>query len=63
MYQYKYVKAFVGGGWFIDNSECSHREVIEQHAAEGWRFVGSIPTKFTSNGSLKELDLIFEKEV
>lgn len=61
MYEYKYVTLYVGGGFWINNSECGHRSVIDEHAAQGWRYVGYIPTCFTGNGGSKEIDLIFER--
>lgn len=63
MYEYKYVTIETGGGFWIDNADCAHREVIDQCAAEGWRFVGYIPTRFSSQGGHKEIDLIFERPV
>ena len=63
MFQYKYVTIYTGGGGFLNNASCEHREVINQYAAEGWRYVGWVPTRFTGNGGTKELDLVFEKEV
>lgn len=63
MYRYEYVALHTGGGLFFDNSELGHREIIDQYAADGWRFVGFVPTQFTGNGGSREIDLIFEKEV
>lgn len=62
MYQYEYVPVETGGGFFIDNADCSHRSIIDQHAQNGWRFVGFVPTRFSSYGGIKELDLVFERE-
>ena len=61
MYEYKYVTLYVGGGFWINNAQCEHRAVIDEHAAQGWRYVGYIPTCFTGNGGSKEIDLIFER--
>lgn len=61
MYKYKYVTLYVGGGFWIGNAECEHRKIIDENAAQGWRYVGYIPTAFTSNGGSKEIDLIFER--
>ena len=61
MYEYKYVTLYVGGGFWINNAECEHRAVIEEHATQGWRYAGYIPTDFTGNGGVKEIDLIFER--
>jgi len=62
-YEYDYVNIFTGGGFWINNSSCQHREIINQKAAEGWRFVGYVPAEFTSNGGTKSLDLVFERQV
>lgn len=61
MYQYEYVSLTTGGGFFIDNSSREHREIIEKYAAQGWRYVGFVPTLFSSYGGIKEIDLIFER--
>lgn len=62
MSRYEYVPLFTGGGFFANNSDCQHREIIDQYAAQGWRYVGYIPTQFTSNGGTKAIELIFERE-
>ncbi|EDM98934.1 hypothetical protein BACCAP_03268 [Pseudoflavonifractor capillosus ATCC 29799] len=62
MYRYEYVPLFTGGGFFANNSDCQHREIIDQYAAQGWRYVGYIPTQFTSNGGTKAIELTFERE-
>ncbi len=63
MYEYQYVTLHTGGGFWIDNSTCEHRAIINKYAAQGWRYVGCIPTSFTSNGGPEEIDLIFERRV
>ena len=63
MYEYEYVTLYVGGGFWMNNTECEHRSIINKHAAQGWRYVGYIPTAFTGNGGSKEIDLIFERPV
>ena len=30
MHQYKYVKYGTGGGFWIDNADCGHREIIDR---------------------------------
>lgn len=62
MYRYEYVPLHTGGGMFFDNGTAEHREIIAQYAAEGWHYVGYIPTQFTGNGGHREIDLIFERE-
>ena len=51
MYRYEYESVKVGGGFLIDNSDCRHREVIDARARDGWRYVGYVPTEFTTSGS------------
>ena len=62
MYRYEYVTYRTGGGFWMDNSACEHREIIEEYAAKGWRYVGYLPTMFSGEGGTKEVDLIFERE-
>ena len=63
MYEYAYETVYTGGGFFMDNSSQEHRKIKNKNAAKGWRFAGFVPSKFTSNGGIKELDLVFEREV
>lgn len=63
MYEYAYETIYTGGGFFMDNSSQEHRKIIASCAAKGWRFAGFVPSKFTSNGGIKEIDLVFEREV
>ena len=62
MYEYQYVELYTGGGFWIDNGTGAHREVIDREAREGWRYVAYVPLSFTSNGGIKSMDLIFERE-
>ena len=62
MYQYEYVSYRTGGGFWFGN-DGSHREVINEYAAKGWRYVGYVPLSFTSHGGTEEVDLIFEREI
>ena len=49
------------GGVRIDTN--GHREVIAQRAAEGWQYVGWLPTTQRATGQIDQIDLIFEREV
>lgn len=60
-YQYEYVTLHTGGGFWIDNSACEHREIIQEYAAKGWRYVGFVPVCFSGEGGMKDIDLVFEK--
>ena len=66
MYKYEYEKVgcelrgygvFSGSVYNIKN----YREIIEERAKNGWRYVGFIPTKQRGTGHIQEMDLIFEK--
>lgn len=59
MYKYHYEKS--SGGTFF--TEADHRNLIDQLAEQGWRFVAAIPTYQTQEGKVKEFDLVFEKKV
>jgi len=43
-------------------TRADHRELIDKYSREGWRFITAIPTVFSSNGIIKQFDLVFEKE-
>ena len=40
-----------------------YRSIIDNRAAEGWRYVGYIPVEQRGTGHVQKLDLIIEKEV
>ncbi|MEG2416833.1 MAG: DUF4177 domain-containing protein [Peptostreptococcaceae bacterium] len=52
-----YVEAKTSGVFTTDN----HRELIDKHSKEGWRFVAAIPKSNGSYGQITLNDLIFEK--
>ena len=60
MYEYQYIE--IDGGFWFNNAEGSHRDVIDHEARDGWRYVGYVPLTFTGNGGIKSMDLIFERE-
>ncbi len=57
-YEYKFEKVDIGT--FADSYK--HREVIEKYASEGYKFTNYIPVNITSEGRIRSVDLIFEKE-
>lgn len=63
MYEYRYIEIDTGGGFWINNAEGSHREIIDQEARNGWRYVGYVPLTFSKYGGIKSMDLIFEREI
>ena len=60
MKQYEYVSVHIGKLFGAASEE--HREIINDYAAKGWRYVGFIPTNMNDYGKLKDIDLIFEKD-
>lgn len=68
MYRYEYVTLSAEDGKIEAKlkgllSLDAYRDVIDARAAEGWRYVGYIPTRESIRGYTKSVDLIFEKEV
>ena len=55
-YEYKRLKA----GTFLGAEFKEHRQIIDEYAAKGYRFVACIPTCIASNGVVFEFDLVFE---
>ena len=60
MYTYEYERIYSAG--VIKAHFKDHEEVIARRAKNGWRYAGFIPA-VQSNGSIVEIDLIFEKEL
>ncbi len=57
MYEYKYVETTLGG--FFTSPQ--HREIINEHAAEGWKLVQVLPLRYNGHGKPTEYEIIFEK--
>ena len=60
MKKYEYVEIRVGK--FIGVKCEAHRQIIDEYASKGYRYVGYIPTKMSDHGKYITIDLIFEKE-
>ena len=58
MKKYEYVNVNVSG--FLGSGTTEHRQIIDEYAAKGYRYVGYIPTDMNNNGKIYEMDLIFE---
>ena len=58
MVKYEYV-TIKSEKWF-GGKFTQHREIIDEYAEKGYRYVGYIPIKLTEHGRFKEMDLIFE---
>ena len=68
MYKYEYVTVSAEMEGFLAkfNNKLSledYRKIIDERAAAGWRYVGYMPIRESMEGYLRDLDLIFEKEV
>lgn len=62
MKQYKYVNVDYQMKDLVMACVSEHREIIDQHALEGYRLVGMIPTEISATGCPRKMDLIFETE-
>ncbi|MCI8477298.1 MAG: DUF4177 domain-containing protein [Oscillospiraceae bacterium] len=60
MKKYEYVPIHINK--MIGAKSEEHREIIDDYAALGYRYVGYIPTVIADNGKLKDIDLVFEKD-
>ena len=60
-YEYERIK-LDKNDYAMNADMASHREVIDQKAAEGARYVGWFPAKQGPSGKTVEFDLIFEVE-
>jgi hypothetical protein len=58
MKKYEYVSINIDGFFGAGTEE--HRQIIDDYAAKGYKYVGYIPTNITSHGKIVLLDLIFE---
>ena len=62
--KYEYYHLETSGKGFFSNKTTSHREIIDEYAAKGYRYVGWFPTSSINiiDGLIEEVDLIFEKD-
>ena len=58
MKKYEYVSINING--FLVAGSKEHRQIIDDYAAKGYKYVGYIPTNITPHGKIVEMDLIFE---
>ncbi len=58
MKRYEYVPVHISR--FIGAKSENHREIIDQYAKKGYRYVGFIPTNMNDYGKIKDMDLVFE---
>ena len=60
--RYEYVRFQTAQKGFFSSKTAGHRELIDEYAAKGYRYVGWFPTKASNilEGVIEEMDLIFE---
>ena len=58
MKKYEYVNVKIGK--FIGAKSEEHRQIIDEYASKGYRYVGYIPTDISDYGKIKSMDLICE---
>lgn len=59
----KYVYKQVHINKFCGARSEEHRQIIDEYASKGYRYVGFIPTNISDYGKIKDMDLIFEIDV
>ncbi len=62
MKKYVYVNVATVGKGLLSNKTEAHREIIDEYAEKGYRYVGWFPTKSSNllEGVIEKVDLIFE---
>lgn len=60
MKHYEYVTLKIGKIFGGKTEE--HREIIDEYAAKGYRYADYVPSVVYNNGTVKAIDLIFEKD-
>ena len=61
MFEYKYIRIEVRTGlWRLKPTRC-HREIIDEQAAAGWRFVQVFAPAISGYGAAAYYELIFER--
>lgn len=61
MKRYEYVNVHVGK--LIGAKSEEHRQIIDDYAKRGYRYVGFIPTDISDYGKIKDMDLVFELDI
>lgn len=62
-YEYKFVLVKLRSGWWTMKPTEDYREIIRQHAQEGWRLVQIFAPAVSGYGSANRFELIFERPV
>ena len=62
MREYEYVSIRYEAKDILMVGSTEHREVIDDYAARGYRYIDSIITEVDNNARIRKIDLIFEKD-
>lgn len=60
MKKYEYVNVHIGKVFDAKSEE--HRDIIDDYAKNGYRYVGYIPTAINDCGIIMDIDLVFETD-
>ena len=60
MFDYKFVSIKAKGIWPL-NFEKDYKEIIQDHAREGWRFVQVVPLKWSAYGKPQKVEIVLER--
>ena len=61
MKKYEYVNVNIQK--FIGSRSEEHRQIIDEYASKGYKYVGYIPTEIRDYGTIRSMDLVFEIEL
>ena len=61
MKKYEYVSIHIGK--FIGAKLKEHRQIIDEYAKKGYRYLGYVPTNISDYGKIKDMDLVFELDI
>jgi len=62
-YECTFVNLSLRGGFLTSWKRDEYREVVQQHADEGWRLVQAFAPALGVCGAARQVDLIFEREI
>lgn len=61
MKEYKYAELNYKAKGVLFLCTSDHKEIINEYAGQGYRYIGFVPTEIDAHGSFRRIDLIFEK--
>ena len=61
MYKYEYVR--IDNTVLAKSNFTKYREIVDEHAKKGYRFVGFVPIKINFRGRVTKMQLVFEMQI